>query len=338
VRDSQIALRRERKRLRRKRKIRARAQTARNFLDGAVRLTAPDEFKLEPRFDYDRVVNFVSKLKHCVITKQRIVLNFRQVELFSPAATLLFHANVVALLGLSGIGRVRALMPRRNRVHQVLAHLGFCKMFRAPIINVNRKDVVRWHSVTGDTVDTEQAGTVLEKILPRKIAGKMYRCVSEAITNAIQHSQIDSSVAVRWSMFASCDEHRMIIALCDLGIGIPRSLPRKTVGEQLNSLLTIFGNQRDSSFINAAIEISRTRTGKDHRGKGLADIISLAAKIDGAIVYIFSNSGCVKVESRNNTVKRTQIDHSNSVCGTLITWVLPLDNIELERENEHSSP
>jgi hypothetical protein len=322
VRKGDVAARRERKRLRRKRILRSRLGLYREFLDGATRLAAPEEFKLETPNGFSRVLEFISSIKRCVRDAQRVVLNFRQVKVFSPAATLLLHANVIALLGVSRTAGIRALMPRRNREHQVLAHLGFCKMFRAPEIKATRSDVVRWHSVTGDSVDTEQAGTILEKILSRKLARKMYRCVSEAITNAIQHSQLGSASAVRWSMFASCDEHRMVIALCDLGIGIPVSLPRKTFAERLDPLLTMFGSRRDSSYINAAIEISRTRTGQDHRGKGLADIISLAANVVGASVYVFSNYGCVKVESKSSV--RTQTDHSHSVCGTLIIWVLPL--------------
>jgi hypothetical protein len=113
------------------------------------------------------------------------------------------------------------------------------------------------------------------------------------------------------------------IVFCDLGAGIPRTLPlkRKSVWNRLRRK----GLRSDSEIIKFAIKDSVSRTRKSHRGKGLRQIVNAVTGQVGAEAVIYSNRGVVIVRSGGHT---RSFDYRDSILGTLIFWRIPLRDKE----------
>ena len=77
----------------------------------------------------------------------------------------------------------------------------------------------------------------------------------------------------------------------------------------------------DGQMIKAAVELGRTRTDADNRGKGLLDLLKLIDTVGGGSLQIFSRRGVYKYTHNSETFT----NDGNSIEGTLIKWELPLD-------------
>jgi hypothetical protein len=189
--------------------------------------------------------------------------------------------------------------------------------------------VITWRHTTSTEVDGEKSGELLEmyKSLSHEETRHMFRGVAEATTNVAHHAYEDERSdnlphydEQRWWMFCrEADEH-LYVAVCDLGIGIPRSLPTRFGRETVDKMLEVMGGRvTDGKMIRAAIEIARTRTDKKGRGKGLGDLKRVVDEIDRSRLYIFSNKGLVEYWGGQERVR----SFNRSILGTLIVWVLP---------------
>ncbi|WP_125468860.1 ATP-binding protein [Methylomagnum ishizawai] len=206
-----------------------------------------------------------------------------------------------------------------------------CKSQVAP----DRSDVLSWRAAYGENTDAREVGKILESQskLPKWQSKKLYRGVSEAMTNVSQHAYLDSgrdgldfANEKGWWMFCREDDEHIFVAFCDLGIGIPETLPRTQDQSLLNALLEkLFGVGKltDGALIKAAIEIKRSRTQKRHRGKGLLDMLKAIEMIQGGRLSILSNRGGYTY-ILNNSGREEVKTFKRSILGTLILWTIPL--------------
>lgn len=139
---------------------------------------------------------------------------------------------------------------------------------------------------------------------------------------------------------------KLQVVFCDLGIGIPKSLFRESDQvsdgwlDRLRNWIArhVEGGKADDDAlkIRAAIEIGRTRTKLQHRGKGLKQMVSTLDQIgDGdATVEIISGNGIYRHRSRNKKVVEKALPLSDNrktaIRGTLIHWSVPLPKREAE--------
>ncbi|MBT8419230.1 MAG: ATP-binding protein, partial [Gammaproteobacteria bacterium] len=110
------------------------------------------------------------------------------------------------------------------------------------------------------------------------------------------------------------------VVFCDLGIGIPESLPKKqpSVWQRISEK---FGaNPKDSQVISEAILHSTSRTGYAHRGKGLNQLTNILSQTPGGNLRLYSNYGCYTLRDD----KRYLRDYKTTINGTLISWSLPI--------------
>jgi hypothetical protein len=119
---------------------------------------------------------------------------------------------------------------------------------------------------------------------------------------------------------------QLTIMFCDLGVGIPVTLPKRYPMEIILNYLSILPGIRpnDGQMIRAGMEIGRSQTLKINRGKGLNDLRRIIDDAGEGELHIFSGRGCYryspgKVDEVEN-LKRT-------VGGTLIKWTIPLSKI-----------
>jgi hypothetical protein len=133
---------------------------------------------------------------------------------------------------------------------------------------------------------------------------------------------------MEWWMFSREDKERLYIAVCDLGIGIPRSLPKVHTAERVTEAISrIFKDKRptDGRMINAALRMGRSRTDQGNRGLGFTDILQVINQIDRSALVIYSNRGSLtyKADQQRPSIKTRTF--KNSILGTILVWSFPLN-------------
>ena len=124
----------------------------------------------------------------------------------------------------------------------------------------------------------------------------------------------------RWWLFSQQREGFLTIVFCDLGIGIPESLPIQHSG--VGKILKKFSkNSSDVEAIKYATQIGKTSTDQPNRGKGLPEILDAARKAEQGSCVIYSNKGHYGYGAGENLIEN---QFPNSILGTLIEWRVPL--------------
>lgn len=264
--------------------------------------------------------------------------------------TLLFVAELDRLLRLLPELQISCRLPEDNIVRQVLQQVGLLKLLNHPH-RLHEKDfdssVRHWNFATGSCVDASQISNDvwegMEGRMTPALNSSIYTGITEAMTNSVNHGYVEprkdgvsnTTSDRRWWMFSQELDGYLHVVMCDLGIGISRSLPRDdgaTEGwqEALEKFLTFFSRpKREAAMIKAALEIGKTRTNLPHRGKGLRQIVD-AVKEAGqdAEVKIYSNCGAYSMRPHAK-LDGHLIQYKDSIMGTLIQWRVPVAKQEV---------
>lgn len=157
----------------------------------------------------------------------------------------------------------------------------------------------------------------------------LYSGLSEAITNVVHHAYPDNKGYTeqdkKWYLTASYDRETRIIKVVfyDQGITIPKSLPDSKLHERILSYLSklpIAERKRDEQILKAAVEIKRSSTGEEDRGKGLQDLLEFIKQRGEGYLSIMSGKGLYKYSQTNQKNEIKSISFPLAVCGTLIVW------------------
>ena len=341
-----LSRKREKKRIKRKQKFNIKKQIKTDAVTKFCnRITAPVAFELIRSKNNRLLVEFLSILRDLVLNQKRAVkIDFSETKRMVVCGTLLFYSELCRIKReLNSLDLISCIPPQDETVAQVLQHLGIFKMLRySSSVTPERTDVINWRIATGDSTDASEVGKILESQskLPEIKSKKLYRGVSEAMTNVSQHAYLNlqnNSFEIGenkgWWMFCREEDDHIFVAFCDLGVGIPITLPKTIEKDQEQSILqkilqTLFGSKSkysDGELIRAAIEVKRSRTKKRHRGKGLLDMIK-AIETTGGRLAILSNKGCYQYDASSLSPTENVKNYKNSISGTLILWSLPLNN------------
>jgi hypothetical protein len=261
------------------------------------------------------------------------IVDFSVTEKIYPAGGLLVHAELDRISRLVKDRRRLLCKPAKNFVtDQVLKQVGMYKSLDhnsdTPTID---QSVVHWRNATGIKAQGEEGWSVVQNSegdLSEALQGSLYKGITEALTNAVHHAyQANRKDGTniqgdkRWWMFSQQREGFLTIVSCDLGIGIPNSLPLKN-DSKLNKLLTTFkGDRSDVQSIKVATELGTTSTLEDNRGFGLSQILDAARKAEHGGCIIYSNKGQYGFASDGRVIEN---QYSSSIYGTLIEWRVPL--------------
>ncbi|ACO73416.1 hypothetical protein LHK_00421 [Laribacter hongkongensis HLHK9] len=309
-------------------------------------IKAPRVFSLLDIKQRADVINFLKKIRQNTLKKPHkpTRIDFRQTEKMVSCGTLLFIAELDRILrATDNAVEIRCRMPKDKIVKQVLQQVGILNLLkRYPRIkNEFDASVKHWHFATGiqtDATDFDSILTEMEGKITPKLSTSIFKGVTEAMTNSCHHAyeetrndELGRLEEKRWWMFSQEHEGKISVTFCDLGIGIPRSIPKETkesVGWRatLSSFMENFrSDQQEPALIKAAIEIGKTRTNKPNRGLGLKQIVETIDATDGGNIFIFSNYGVYGINSNKKCkAKEILIQYSDSIMGTLIQWNMPI--------------
>jgi hypothetical protein len=297
-----------------------------------IKVSAPqviDVFKPDTRVS---AADFFAKLRR---QSRRagigIAIDLRDVTSIRPTGAVMLMAEIYRISAGQPASSIAIYRPRDPVVNAVLCQIGAIEPGSNPIPETERDDVRHWRSATGVASEGEKGGTILEAYegrLADKLTSDLYAGIVEAMTNTVHHAYVGTQgeelrryIGRRWWALSQERDGELTIAICDLGIGIPRSLPRSSTfpSAVVRVLWKNLGLDRsDASAIKVAVELGRTSTGMQGRGRGLSEIVVAADLSKEGRVLISSNKGVFVSTGGKSYVH----NHSHSIRGTLIHWTV----------------
>lgn len=298
----------------------------------AIRISAPTIFTLIDVTWRKRLLSFLSNVRRATKSYQQVTLDFSPIKRLHPCGTLLFVAEITRLLDTFKC-KFRATRPRDEIVEQMFQHLGLLgRLGVTHRLSISHKRVRNWTYHSGTDVDLTSLENLKERLdakLGDDLAFDLLSAMQEAITNAVHHAYVEvrpDGIKCKnqgWWLFAEySDEGVMYLSVCDLGVGIRRTLPRRSPWPiaAIESVLQRLGTNTslDAKYIKAAIELGATRTGKGNRGKGLHEMLELVKAGSSGGLRIFSDRGMYTYNGSTGVEKI--LDYGQSIMGTLIQW------------------
>lgn len=304
-----------------------------------IRLRAPTEIDIGRADRREYLLRFLRDLRLAALNGgSGITIDFRFTQKAWPAGMLLLVAEIDRALRMMIDRRLlRCNYPADPLMEQVFQQIGLLTLLGLP----QRCDVVdemakHWRYATGVVMESALAGQSLERYdgkIAEPIRSGLYAGMIEAMANTIHHAYAEArndGVRLyrerRWWMFSQEKDGRLSIAICDLGIGIPRSLPTtKTFSpESIVEMLKSIGgwDKPDASAIRAAVRLGQSSTNQANRGKGLSEVLDAVSNTKDGSAAIFSNRGFYGVAAdRAEPVDR---EYPESIYGTVVEWHVPL--------------
>lgn len=308
-----------------------------------LRVLAPEAFSLEHANERRKLLRMIATIRqHAIKNGTPVLIDFSATRRMYPSGTLFFLAELDRLRVACGDRQLfRGNYPRDRVVEQVLQQVGILGMLhlKARLSTSSFPENVRhWKHASDELAEGKKAGPLVERYTGRlatSLTRGLYAGITEAMTNSVQHAYVgergdelsdrQSARCRRWWMFSQERDGKLTVALCDLGIGIPASLAdaEKWAPDFIERLLASLGfGAQDSSLIRAAVEIHRTSTGMEHRGKGLGEILDVVRKARSGHLSIMSNRGFFR--HNGATGEDESRDYPGSILGTLVQWEIPL--------------
>jgi hypothetical protein len=265
------------------------------------------------------------------IKKQSTCLDFTHTSKMYAEGTLVFVAELRRLIRhVEGSVEITCKLPKSNKICQVLKQVGVLDLLgvTAEIMPVD-DDVVNWRCAHGEHVLGEKYEDILQQYdgeITEALQNELYTGITEAMANVMNHAYDfarKDGLTIKnreWWMFSQQLNGHLSIVFCDLGAGIPRTLPLKhpSVWQRIARL----GKTADAFTIEYAVRDSISRTGDDHRGKGLGQIVRVIENVAGGEVMVYSNRGAYLRQG----VKTRLLHYSDNIMGTLIYWRIPLQS------------
>ncbi|WP_163008977.1 hypothetical protein [Burkholderia contaminans] len=263
--------------------------------------------------------------------QKAVVLDFSRTMKMYADGTLLFVAELRRLIReTKGAVTVSCDVPKSDKVAQVLKQIRIFELLGTSC-NVEPKDddVTSWRYAHDHRVDGTKYDEVLgayDGQMADALTTQLYKGITEAMTNVVNHAYIAPrrdglpvQTDPEWWMFSREMDGTLAIVFCDLGAGIPVTLPVKK--PSLWDRIARLGKASDAQVIAHAIQDSISRTKASHRGKGLGQIVKAIDSVPRSEVVVLSNRGGYR--RRNG---RTNLTHyRDSIMGTMIMWRVPLD-------------
>ena len=306
-----------------------------------ARLAAPFAFAIDGDQNRRSLLKFFRSLRELALERNlKVIIDFSEVDITTVHGTLLFVAELDRIKRILGDQfAIKIDSVKSKRVNQLLEQIGVYSLCSMEMVFYHSdsfdESVRHWRYATGVRVNeqAEQAFSSIEGQLPTELARGMWKSVSEAVVNSCEHAYLEPRGVngprlghARWWMFSQVRDGHLTVAVCDLGIGIPRSLPLRWEASILRKAWDrVSGGGQDLRAIRAALELGASSTGKGHRGKGLPQIWTTLRAVEGASISIASNRA--KLVWNGEDAKEFSHEFDTSILATLITWTVKVQEV-----------
>jgi hypothetical protein len=304
-------------------------------------LTNPNDLTLELVRDIRKIV---------LIERRSVRLIFNEARDILPGSLLLLLAEIHRCRLIHGNSKLTGTYPEKGSSLEKLLHAtGFFSLLnvkssvenepkRYPVEHVQFISDVKPPIGLNKRFRESMFGEKIE--INMRMRKHIFRAIGEAIINVGQHAYPNDSRQMhptrnRWWLSGHINKinSQMTIMFCDLGVSIPRTLPKRYPMEIIGSVLSILPGIKlnDGQMIKAGMAIGRSQTYESNRGKGLNDMRRIIDEAGEGELHIFSRKGCY----RYSPGKPDQIRNFDiAVDGTLIKWTVPLNKVTEWREGD----
>ena len=299
-------------------------------------IVPPENFSL--RNSYDEVTSFLQNLRNWIYNKQPHAcylrgVDFRSIKSITPGAALVLAGELFRWQ----IFTKRKLRPLLQEqwsplIARVFRDFGLFEFLETPLLDHSEDQIqtplfefIKYQK--GLEVTPTACSDLLDHL--SAIVGSIeaekfiFDGLVEALNNVKHHAYPENAgwhgvSSGTWLMCGAYSEELKVLtaAVYDMGVGIPSTLPRSGLWEQIKGILSTFGANDDSSMIAAAMQAGRSRTGLVQRGKGLPIMMRLFDHAPGHL-RIVSGHGEVIYRGDNDMIR---IHRPLSLGGTLIQW------------------
>ena len=291
--------------------------------------------------DLVETLRFFEELRRTsAVFRRRLTVDLRPIQSITPAGALALAAELDSWRGRLGMDRLNAIDADEwnPTVRARLREMGFFELLNAVCAveeEVQSKVGDRFLPFINGAGSEGQAAKELRKSIESlggaiKDRQALYDGLVEAMTNVQHHAYGQVRTNRNWWMSASVDikSSRLTVLFLDHGVGIPKTLPKSDVWEEVRGYLAkrgldIFSD--DARLIEAAVSVERSRSGEDFRGNGLKNDIqgyieSHDAKgklriMSGRGQYVFEKDANGREEVVTSKLARR-------IQGTFIEWVI----------------
>ncbi|TBR07402.1 MAG: hypothetical protein EPO47_11245 [Rugosibacter sp.] len=293
--------------------------------------------------NYEETAEFVRDMRLAALRNHRnVFLDFDNTERIHPTALLLLLAETHRCRLLHGHERVVGTYPKNPALERLFVRTGFFNL-----LGVKSKTEVKPLSYpveyipfqSNNRLDTSMPRKIREELLGDKVVmhpkarSRLFRAITEAMINVGQHAYPAYSLKAhpvkgRWWMAGHVNKSKneLMFTFCDLGVGIPETLPKIYTWERIRFALSLLPGVKpnDGEMIQAGMTLGRSRTREEHRGRGLNDLRSFIDIAGAGELYIFSRKGRYRYSvGGEEKVFNSEI----SMSGTLIKWSVPLAHV-----------
>ncbi|MNC46878.1 hypothetical protein D3C75_959110 [compost metagenome] len=154
----------------------------------------------------------------------------------------------------------------------------------------------------------------------------------------VNHAYTKNEQYKKWYLFLAITPDKCNVIISDLGQSIPTSIPTKITDGVLKRFFnfTSWGDLDDAEKIVVATQYQRTATQLAYRGKGFQDMKAVCDQIEGATMAVHSKCGYWAKQTKGGSEKVKKQNYKTSINGTIISWLIPLDNstIKVTADNE----
>ncbi|EDW2054881.1 hypothetical protein S518_002685 [Salmonella enterica subsp. enterica] len=326
------------------------SRNGRNFINKAHKIIAPSCLDLSKVQYHDVMIEFVDEIKKhirkgSVHKVAQIHLCFRETRIITPSGGLWLLASLERLCSDFPYTKFTITRPPVTRLNNgdnnrypvvdsvmnwigIYSAVGFQRreMRKLPMVNC-------WEATKGSQVASAEVGELLEKVTlsTGQDHKSLYRPLIEAMSNSVEHAYrqdlyTSPQPETKWWCFATIMNNKLITLVCDLGLGISRTLPKTQSKTFFSNIVDYIGHtlSSDSDFIRASLQLKKSATRLDYRGKGGPDLKSVIEKIPNARLAIYSNKGSYFYTNRSKAKPETWLDHRKSINGTIVECSIDL--------------
>lgn len=282
----------------------------------------------------NHLLNSIELLDSPKTTNKRPYFDFSRTKILSPMAMIYFKQMLEKHPHITCRGRTSP----HSVVSGMLSKLGIAKRLGFKGVKSTHDSVEKWYSFSGENTDLGDEYDEIEGVLKEKFGEDsetfdvINTAIGEAIINVVNHAYTADDQYKKWYLFLSITPEKCNVVISDLGLSIPTSIPTKITDNVLNRVFNLksWGNLKDSEKIEIATQYQRTSTELSYRGKGFQDMKAVCDQIDGAEMAVHSKNGYWAKRTQNGSERFKKQNYQSCINGTIIFWLLPLDNSSIK--------
>ena len=212
----------------------------------------------------------------------------------------------------------RGISPRDQRLNQLLTNAGFYKYVKPnnPFGSLKTKKNINdelQHRISHKRVEAEMAANVCRSAQQYSYGNSLknhdlYKVIIECMANTHNHASGESPHEVYdWWLLAYKKPESRVTQFCflDLGVGIFKSLEKQVKKGFFTSLRGLMGQKKHIEVLRSIFNgNTKTRTGKDERGRGIFEIHEIASKSDEISNFMLVSNDVFAIIERGQNANR----------------------------------